>query len=149
MQIIIEQAEIETAIRNHINSLISLKEGSRIDVDLAATRGKGGFTATIDIVPESAEPSKKAEVVSEDEPEAAEPEPVKKALPKGKVVFSKPTPAQAPVEEEQATETEPEETPKEQAEEPASVDATSSEEEETPAPATRSLFGALKKPVNS
>lgn len=54
MQIIIVQDEIETAIRNHIQSLISVRENMDINVDLAATRGSTGFTATINIVPAAA-----------------------------------------------------------------------------------------------
>jgi hypothetical protein len=51
MQIIIVQAEIETAIRNYITSQINLREGQNITVDLTATRGEAGFKAVIDIMP--------------------------------------------------------------------------------------------------
>lgn len=161
MQVIIVQAEIETAIRNHILSLVSVNPGMRVDVDIAATRGKDGFSATIDIVPEASEPTKKAsDAEQESQPEVAE----KKTpgpKPKAKVVFGKkadPEPVQEVVEEIAD--------PKE---EPAPVDATSSdepafeptetqaepaqeqaEEEVPPAqPVARSLFGKLTKPVNS
>lgn len=49
MQIVINQAEIETAIRSHIQSKLSDKYGASIDIDLAATRGPKGFTATITV----------------------------------------------------------------------------------------------------
>lgn len=50
MQIIIVQAEIETAIRNFVLSQLAVREGQRIDIALSATRGEDGFKATIDIV---------------------------------------------------------------------------------------------------
>lgn len=50
MQITIVQVEIEEAIRNHILSLIDVKEGKRIDITLKATRGDEGATAIINIV---------------------------------------------------------------------------------------------------
>jgi hypothetical protein len=53
VQIIIVQAEIEEAIRNHILSQIHVREGMDINIDLAATRGAAGFTATINIIPSS------------------------------------------------------------------------------------------------
>ena len=52
MQIIIVQSEIETAIRDYVMSVVDIKEGMRIDIDLTATRGADGFKASIDIVPE-------------------------------------------------------------------------------------------------
>lgn len=51
MQITIVQSEIETAIRNYIRSLISVNDGCDIKMELAATRGPTGFTATINIEP--------------------------------------------------------------------------------------------------
>lgn len=56
MQIIIVQAEIETAIRNFITSQINLREGQNITVDLTATRGESGFKAVIDIASATATP---------------------------------------------------------------------------------------------
>ena len=75
MQIIIVQSEIETAIRNHILSLIDVKEGARIDIDLSATRGADGFKATIDIVSGDAvkpEPTKAAAPAEEPAPQVAQ-----------------------------------------------------------------------------
>ena len=51
MKITIVQAEIEAAIVSHIRSLVSVREGMDITVQLAATRGSEGFTAAIDILP--------------------------------------------------------------------------------------------------
>ena len=50
MQIVLVQAEIETAIRNFINQQIALAEGQEISIDLTAGRGAEGFKASIDIV---------------------------------------------------------------------------------------------------
>ena len=50
MQITIVQTEIEEAIKAHILSQISVKDNTRIDIDLKATRGAEGFQAVIDIV---------------------------------------------------------------------------------------------------
>lgn len=53
MQITLVQAEIEAAIINFVTSQVNVKPEMRIDVDLTATRGANGFTATIDIVHKS------------------------------------------------------------------------------------------------
>ena len=50
MQIILVQAEIETAIRNYVNSKVKVNEGQDIRIDLSASRGPEGFRATIDII---------------------------------------------------------------------------------------------------
>lgn len=52
MQITIDQPEIETAIRNHILSQITVNSNMVIDIDLRATRGPGGYSAVIDIRPD-------------------------------------------------------------------------------------------------
>ena len=52
MKITIDQAEIETAIKAHIASQVSVKEGMSISVDLRATRGETGMQANITIAPE-------------------------------------------------------------------------------------------------
>ena len=53
MQIILVQHEIETALRNHVTSLLQVRDGHRIDITLKATRGEEGSTAVIDIVPDN------------------------------------------------------------------------------------------------
>jgi hypothetical protein len=60
MQIIIVQAEIEAAIRAHIEQQVSIKEGMEITIDLRSTRGDAGFTANIDIVPAAQNKAKAA-----------------------------------------------------------------------------------------
>lgn len=56
MQIILVQAEIETAIRNYVNSKVKIQEGQDIRIDLSASRGPEGFRANIDIVDVDAAP---------------------------------------------------------------------------------------------
>lgn len=51
MQITIVQAEMETAIRNHILSQIRVADGMEMSIKLVATRGDEGFKAIIDISP--------------------------------------------------------------------------------------------------
>lgn len=54
MQITLNQAEIEQAIKNYVNDQVNIREGHDITIDLKAGRGPEGFTATIDIVAPSA-----------------------------------------------------------------------------------------------
>ena len=61
MQITINQQEIEEAIRKHILSQISLRENMKVEIDMTATRGPSGFTATINIVPEDASSPEQAQ----------------------------------------------------------------------------------------
>jgi len=49
MRITIVESEIHDAIKAHILSQISVKEGSQITIDLRATRGAEGFMADIEI----------------------------------------------------------------------------------------------------
>lgn len=57
MQIILVQAEIETAIRNYVNSRVKVIEGQDIRIDLSASRGPEGFRATIDIIDDDLTPA--------------------------------------------------------------------------------------------
>ncbi|QYW01832.1 hypothetical protein PP761_gp63 [Stenotrophomonas phage Paxi] len=49
LEITIDQNEIETAIRNHIGTLLTVKEGQQVNISLKAGRGENGFSATIEI----------------------------------------------------------------------------------------------------
>lgn len=51
MRVTILETEIHNAIIAYINSIMSLTPGTKIDIDLRATRGEGGYTAEIDITP--------------------------------------------------------------------------------------------------
>ena len=57
MQIILVQAEIETAIRKYVNSKVKVNEGQDIRIDLSASRGPEGFRATIDIIDDDLVPA--------------------------------------------------------------------------------------------
>lgn len=57
MQIILVQAEIETAIRKYVNSKVKVNEGQDIRIDLSASRGPEGFRATIDIIDDDLTPA--------------------------------------------------------------------------------------------
>lgn len=49
MQITINQAEIEQAIKSHILGVIAINPNQQIDIDLKATRGDTGYQAIINI----------------------------------------------------------------------------------------------------
>lgn len=49
LEITIDQNEIETAIRSHIGTLITVAEGQNIGITLKAGRGENGYSATIEI----------------------------------------------------------------------------------------------------
>lgn len=133
MQIILSQAELEQAIKNYVNDLMNVREGSQLSIELRAGRGIDGFTATVDIV-KSGEPIPAKTVV-----------PVATPLP---VIAAKPTPRTV-VKEEPVVEDESE------TEVPVAIkseqqDAAIETKEEPVAEATttvrRPLFGNLKKP---
>jgi hypothetical protein len=141
MRITINQDEIEEAIASHIMSQITINENMKIDIDLSATRGPQGFTATIDIVrrdeEDAGDASKPLDISGKISAAKAEPEtkkaPAKKAPAKAK--------AEAEPEVEAETETEEPETdtPEEDIQSPEPQEAG-----EKPA----SIFAGLKKPTN-
>lgn len=149
MQITLNQVEIEEAITNYVNDLVSVNEGMAITVTIKATRGEEGTTALIDIVPEVVEP----EVV---EPVKAAAKPGRKPAVKQTVVPTKEEPvAQTEPEPEpvaKVAEPEPEAEPvkeEEAAPNPAEVPVADDEQAEVPAVAApKSLFANLRKPNN-
>lgn len=84
MQITIVEKEIHEAIEGYVRSLIEVKEGSRIDIQLRATRGQEGATAMIDIV-------------SEDTPVRAQEKPTPLPTPTPAPTTTEPAPEAAPV----------------------------------------------------
>lgn len=50
MQITINQAQIEQAIREYVNRKVRIDDSQRLEIDLKATRGEDGYTAVIEIV---------------------------------------------------------------------------------------------------
>lgn len=51
MQVTLVQSEIESALTDYVNNIMSVKEGMGISVTFKATRGEEGATAIIDILP--------------------------------------------------------------------------------------------------
>ena len=50
MQITLVQSELETAIKDYVHSIMHIKEGMEISIEMRAGRGENGYTANIDIV---------------------------------------------------------------------------------------------------
>lgn len=129
MQIILVQTEVEQALRNFVASRLTLAEGTTFSIDLAATRGVNGITATIDLVEPGQKPAPQL-VTPVTKPA------VKQEAPKA-TEAQQATQAPAPVEA----------TP-EVAETPADEPAVQTEPEAEPAAPTKSLFGNLARPKN-
>lgn len=49
LEITIDQNEIETAIRNHVGNMLTIRDGQNVSISLKAGRGENGFSATIEI----------------------------------------------------------------------------------------------------
>lgn len=137
MQLILPQSELEQAIKNYVNDLMNVKDGTELSIDLKAGRGLDGFTATVDIIKAGTAMPAKTVV-----PAAVTPAPVPVAAP----VKATPRPVakEEPVAEEKPAEDTSVANKSEQQE------AASEAKEETPAEAPttvrRPLFGSLKKP---
>lgn len=152
MQLILNQAEIELAIREFVDKRVAISEDVNIQIDLKATRGDAGFTANIDLVDSAPNGTSAAEV----RPLSI----VEKA--RAARVTTTPKPAAAPATQEAAQET-VEGTPVDPATEvavEASEPSTLTEEvaaaeaetkqDDAPVPEKpRSLFANLQKPRNT
>lgn len=145
MQITLIQAEIEQALKNYINDIMSVKDGMEIEIQLKATRGEEGTTAIIDIVPQKPKAPRgsrtSGEVPAKAEPVKAAAAPVK-AEPAQAVAEADPEPVVESVAEAEADDAEQ---VAEQAQEPAPVEAEQVPAEEAP---RKSLFAGLSKPKN-
>lgn len=162
MQITINQAEIEEAIRDFVKKKLTVNSNQRIDIDLKATRGDEGYTAIIDVV--DAEPATSnstgiSQVAQEVKAERTTAAPAPKAeRPKAVTKAAAPkaaAPAEAEVVEE-ASETVADEAALAEAvaEEPpfdggTPVEAPAEPAAEEPAKPRPSLFGGLGAPQNS
>ena len=137
MQLILPQSELEQAIKNYVNDLMNVKDGTELSIDLKAGRGLDGFTATVDIIKAGMAIPAKTVV-----PAAVIPAPVPVAAPVK--VTPRPVAKEEPVAEEKPAEDTSVANKSEQQE------AASEAKEEAPAEATstvrRPLFGSLKKP---
>ena len=137
MQITLIQSEIEQALKNYINDIMSVKDGMEIEIQLKATRGEEGTTAIIDIVPQKPKAARGGRTSGEIPAKA---EPVKAATAPVKA-----EPAQAVAESVAEAEADDAEQVAEQAQEPAPVEAEQAQAEEAP---RKSLFAGLSKPQN-
>ena len=137
MQLILPQSELEQAIKNYVNDLMNVKEGTELSIDLKAGRGLDGFTATVDIIKAGMAIPAKTVV-----PAAVIPAPVPVAAPVK--VTPRPVAKEEPVAEEKRAEDTSVANKSEQQEA-----ASEAKEEAAPEATTtvrRPLFGSLKKP---
>jgi hypothetical protein len=175
MQIIIIQSEIEQAIRDYVNARLKVADGNEIIIDLAATRGDKGFTATIDIVAQSGQAAPAPTPAPAPAP-AADPAPAPtkketkaesiqtastasvKLVPKAEVVSQGKeeapvdgmTDTSAPTNTTSDTKAAGEPAPADAAPSSTEAPAAAAASSDTPpASPARSLFAGLKKPVNS
>lgn len=170
MQIQLVQTEIEQALRNYINGLINIKEGTQINIDLSAGRGADGFKATIDIVAlaDQAQTAVKAETKPADEKPVTKAEPkVEKQAAKAEAKTAEQTQASADVKPETKPEVKPETqtetgavagsatvagddvaTTEQPAVEPVQAEEGEAQTEGAEKAPRKSLFGGLTKPVN-
>ena len=144
MQITLIQSEIEQALKNYINDIMSVKDGMEIEIQLKATRGEEGTTAIIDIVPQKPKAARGGRTSGE---VPAKAEPAKAAAPAKAeaaqaVAEADPEPVAESVAEAEADDAEQ---VAEQTQEPAPVEAEQAPAEEAP---RKSLFAGLSKPQN-
>lgn len=142
MQITLIQSEIEQALKNYINDIMSVKDGMEIEIQLKATRGEEGTTAIIDIVPQKPKAARGGRTSGE---VPAKAEPVKAAAAPAKA-----EPAQAVAESVAEAEADDAEQVAEQAQEPEAQEPAPVEAEQAPAEEAprKSLFAGLSKPQN-
>lgn len=141
MQLILPQSELEQAIKNYVNDLMNVKDGTELSIDLKAGRGLDGFTATVDIIKAGMAMPAKTVV-----PAAVTPAPVPVAAPVK--VTPRPVAKEEPVAEEKAEEKATEDTSVANKSEQQEAASEAKEEAPAEAPSTvrRPLFGSLKKP---
>lgn len=147
MQITLNQAEIEDAIRSFVLGHISVTEGTDIAIDLKAGRGENGFTASLELNRSTYAGSNQEDSLPERDPAAEVPIPDK--------TKSKKTKAPEP----EAVEETSEEAPEEQAAAPAEEDPMTSADcipdapeeeekaEESPRKPSIFQFNAAKQPA--
>ena len=137
MQLILPQSELEQAIKNYVNDLMNVKDGTELSIDLKAGRGLDGFTATVDIIKAGMAIPAKTVV-----PAAVIPAPVPVAAPVK--VTPRLVTKEEPVVEEKLTEDTSVANKSEQQE--AASEAKEEAPAEAPTTVRRPLFGSLKKP---
>lgn len=93
MQITLNHEEIVAALEAHARKLINIASGNTLQIELKAGRGENGYSATLDIVPDTVVPAKPTT-------------PIKRAV--EPVVETTPEVAQEVVDEPVGVEAEPE-----------------------------------------
>lgn len=131
MQLILPQSELEQAIKNYVNDLMNVKDGTELSIDLRAGRGLDGFTATVDIIKSgTAIPAKTVVPV-------ATPTPVVKVVARA-VIKEEPVAEEKPAEDTSVANKSEQQEAASEAKEEAPAEA--------PSTVRRPLFGSLKKP---
>ena len=148
MQIILVQTEVEQALRNYVASRLTLAEGTTFSIDLAATRGANGITATIDLIEpgqSTAVPTGSISRAPSTKPAAAVAVPPTMKL--ASEVQPDPATQASAAQENAAMAQETASVQQDQAEQVAS--AAEAVTEEVPAEKPKSLFGGLQRPKNA
>lgn len=144
LQIIIDQNEIEQAIKDRVGNMISIREGQEITIDLKAGRGENGFSATIEIGTPSEKASEPAEVAKAPITLSRKTKVTPPAETKQETAEGNPTTASG--EDASAT---PEVRQEETGEAGAASEQDESDGEAKSAPKTGSIFSGLQRPKNS
>ena len=153
MQIILDQNEIEQALREHLNTKFRINEGQDITIEMKAGRGENGFTANIDIVPAGTSKPEQGKTLNIAEkiaraPRAAAPT-TEDTSSTATAAQAEPTPETAPVADQAGQEAAQNAAGDEAGETAnAGTGETQTEQEGAPKPTT-GLFANLKKPQNS
>lgn len=154
MQIILVQTEVEQALRNYVASRLTLAEGTTFSIDLAATRGVNGITATIDLV----EPGQSTAAPAGSIPRAQSTKPaaapaVETAKKPASEVQADPATQASAAQENAATAQETGSAGQEAETGPLAdgqvAGAAEAVAEEVPAEKPKSLFGGLQRPKNA
>ena len=146
MQIILVQQEVEQALRDYVASRLTLVEGTCFEIDLAATRGVNGITATINLVqPGQAQAATQAAVAASAASRKSTPEAPAKAQETAVTAQPDPNVPETPADPNQGQEA-GQVTTETPAADPNQADPNVAG---TEVPQTKSLFGGLTRPKNS
>ena len=146
MQIILVQQEVEQALRDYVASRLTLVEGTCFEIDLAATRGVNGITATINLVqPGQAQAATQAAVAAPAASRKSTPEAPAKAQETAVTAQPDPNVPETPADPNQGQEA-GQVTTETPAADPNQADPNVAG---TEVPQTKSLFGGLTRPKNS
>lgn len=153
MQIKLVQVEVETAIREYVAKRLTLAAGTDVKIDLSATRGADGITATIDLVEPGASSAKVTQNVQSAEKPAQAAAPVKATQPAATATEAAEGTATAQETASPAADTQQANSDADAQSEATdagqAADASAEAGEPAQAAPTRSLFSGLARPKNS